>query len=75
MGKLISEIRSHGRNSKRSMLDEFKETMSDADYKDLVEAIKDINIPVSAIGKVLRGRGIKISDGTIYKWRVTNEAK
>lgn len=75
MGKLISEIRSHGRNSKRSMLDEFKETMSDADYKDLIEAIKDINIPVSAIGKVLRGRGIKISDGTIYKWRVTNEAK
>ena len=75
MGKLISEIRSHGRNSKRSMLDDLKDTMSDSDYKDLVDAIKDINIPVSAIGKVLRGRGIKISDGTIYKWRVTNEAK
>lgn len=75
MGKLISEIRSHGRNSKRSMLDDLKDTMSDSDYKDLVDAIRDINIPVSAIGKVLRGRGIKISDGTIYKWRVTNAAK
>lgn len=75
MGKLISEIRSHGRNSKRSMLDDFKDSMSEADFKDLIEAIRDINIPVSAIGKVLRSRGIKISDGTIYKWRVTNAAK
>ena len=72
MGKLISEIRSHGRNSKRSMLDDFKDQMSDSDYKDLLDAIADIAIPISAIGKVLRSRGIKISDGTIYKWRTTN---
>ena len=65
MGKLISEIRSHGRHSKRSMLDDFKDSMSEADFKDLIEAIRDINIPVSAIGKVLSSRGIKISDGTI----------
>lgn len=75
MGKLISEIRSHGRNNKRSMLDDLKDTMSESDYKDLIDAIGDINIPVSAIGKVLRARGVKISDGTIYKWRVTNAHK
>lgn len=72
MGSLMKEIKSHGRNHKRSMLDDFKETMSESDYKDLIDAIKDINIPISAIAKVLRGRGIKISDGTIYKWRVEN---
>ena len=72
MGKLISEIRSHGRNSKRSMLDDLKDQMSDADYKDLLDAIADISIPISAIGKVLRNRGVKIADGTIYKWRTTN---
>lgn len=72
MGKLISEIRSHGRNQKRSMLDDLEEQMSESDYKDLIEALADISIPVSAIGKVLRGRGIKVADGTIYKWRTTN---
>lgn len=73
MGDLLKEIKSHGKNRKRGMLDDFKESMSESDYEDLINAINDIAIPVSAIAKVLRGRGIKISDGTIYKWRVSNE--
>lgn len=63
---LLDEIQTEGIRGKRCILGRIIDSMTEADAKDLDDAIKDPSITRGQITTVLRRRKIKVSIKSIY---------
>ena len=70
MGKLGEQLRNEGRpRSNRFRIEEILDEMNEEDRKDLVAAIKNDEIKIAAIARVLRRNGHKVSENAIRHYR------
>jgi hypothetical protein len=76
MGILKDEIGQEAANRKarRTRVEEVLDELSDADKKDLLDAIQDVRIVPRAIVAALQKRGIQISEGAIRHARSNHGA-
>lgn len=55
-----------------AVLTRLKATLDKKEFAEFVEAVKDAQIPCTAIQRVLKSRGIACSENTIRKFRSQN---
>lgn len=51
--------------------DQVRAALTDEDWAEFVDCIDDRGVPALAIVKVLRARGVSVSDATVHAWRRT----
>lgn len=64
---LLDEIKDEG--NKRKRFEVFLDQFSEEDRRDLVAALSDRNVPVPAIMRALRKRGVNITTDQLYSYR------
>ena len=71
MGKFMKEVQEHQKTSggRSSKIDEIREALGDDDFKDFVEALKDLKISAPTIAAVLKKRGVEVAANTILNHR------
>lgn len=64
---LLDEIRSEG--TRRNRWEVFLDQFTDEDRADLTAALRDRGVPVPAIARALRKRGIEVTIDQLYNYR------
>ena len=69
MGKLLDEFQNaKGQKRRRNLIDDALDSLSDAEKKDLLNALSDVTIPASVVSRVMTKRGLKLPTASITRF-------